>query len=161
MCCVSIFGEQEEKKRENERAEDGERQKEGEKEGFKSPRCHDSETETHKSACPWTPSLFSVLSLVSSFVLSSLHLSLPPSLLLLQHSWEEVEAAVTQLHQDSLSPSAAVALLCAFVSHLNPVFSTILQCFLSIHQTHTDTFYDTTKEKDGETNLFREDINIS
>lgn len=71
-------------------------------------------------------SLSFVLYLISSFPLSSLHLSL--LLCLLQYSWEEAEAAVTQLHQDSLSPSAAVALLCArssptYIFLLPPSFS--------------------------------------
>lgn len=57
-----------------------------------------------------SPALF-LLSLVSSLLLSSLHLCIPPSLRR-QRSGEEAEAAVTQLHQDSLCcPSVRAALL--------------------------------------------------
>lgn len=57
----------------------------------------------------------SFLSLVSSLLLSSLHPCIPPSLLL-QRSGEQAEAAVTQLHQDSLCPSVRAALLHALSS---------------------------------------------
>ena len=55
------------------------------------------------------------LSLVSFFTLSSLHPCTPPSLLL-QHPWEEAEAAVTHLHQDSLRLSVTASLLYALSS---------------------------------------------
>lgn len=111
-------------------------------------------------------SLFSVLSLISSFLLSSLYLSLPPSLFLLQRSWEEAEAAVTQLHQDSLSPSA---LLCAlssptYIHFLPPSFSVFWASVKVTSTPSTTQRTESSRIKDSETNmtnLFRQGKNIS
>lgn len=105
------------------------------------------------------------LSLVPAFISSSL----PPSLFLLQRSWEEAEAAVTQLHQDSLSPSAAVALLCALSSptyiRFLPLSFSVFSASVKITSTPSTTQRtESSRVKDDETtmtNVFRDIKNIS
>lgn len=78
-------------------------------------RRHDSETETHKSACPWTRSSLSLVNLFPSFISPFLHPSIPPPPTPLRGGWGSSDAVTPGF---PLSFCYSLFAESSFISHL-------------------------------------------